>query len=80
MCFNPPIGTDGEVAMIFDVELDATANVVDATVRDGWQPSRDAVMAALRAVQLCAPYRGLESQSVTATFGPIEPIVIDPFD
>lgn len=79
-CFNPPTGTATAINIVFDVQLDAIGNVVDAKVQDGWQPTEEAVMAALRAVQLCGPYREIEGHEVTATFAPYEPLEIDPFD
>lgn len=79
-CFNPPIGTAAEIDIVFDVLLGARAEAVEVSVREGWKPTEDSVKAALRAIQLCGPYRGLEGQQVTATFEPIIQREIDPFD
>lgn len=79
-CFNPPIGSEADIEIVFDVVLDERAEVIDATVREGWEPSEAAVRSALRAIQMCSPYRGMESLEVVATFSAHESVEIDPFD
>ncbi len=76
-CWDLPVGTAGLSRAQFDVTLDADGFVTDATVLDhkaDRTSTKVFVLSALRALQKCAPYRGVSgTRNVTMDVSDIPP-------